>query len=312
MTNNLKIVVTDGRTLNPGDLSWDDWKNFGQIEVYDKLKDDQIIEKCKEANILVVNKTILNIDVLDNLPNLEFIAVTATGMNNIDLDHCQKKGIKVANTPGYGTFGVAQHSIALLLAITNKVAGHHLSVLRNEWANQDDFSYTIGTVTELKDKVMGIYGFGNIGKQTAKIAAALGMKVCYNSRIQKDSEFEFVSFDTLVKESDVISLHAPLTAENENIFNLEVFKKMKPTSLLINTARGSLINEKDLKQALEENIISGAALDVLQNEPPAKNHPILDLDNIIITPHMAWAAIESRKRIMEMSLKNLETYISGK
>ncbi|QCK17013.1 D-2-hydroxyacid dehydrogenase [Mangrovivirga cuniculi] len=312
MTDNLTIVVTDGRALNPGDLNWDPWKEFGNITVYDHLPDEEVVSKCEHANVLVVNKTKLTEDILRQLPKLKFIAVTATGVNNIDLDYCKEKNITVKNTPGYGTFCVAQHAIALLLAITNKVAGHNLSVRRNEWAAQSDFSYTIGPVIELKDKTMGIYGYGNIGQQTAKIAESLGMNVIYHSRSKKETNHEFVGFDKLISQSDVISLHAPLSHQNKECFNKEVFHKMKESAILINTSRGGLINEKDLKKALDKNSISGAALDVLQNEPPQENHPLLDLDNIIITPHMAWAAYESRKRIMDMSINNLKTYLTHK
>ncbi|MCX2745992.1 D-2-hydroxyacid dehydrogenase [Mangrovivirga sp. M17] len=312
MTNNLNIVVTDGRALNPGDLDWNAWKEFGDITVYDHLPEEEVVSKCRNAEVLVVNKTKLTKDILRKLPELKFIAVTATGVNNIDLDYCQKNNIEVKNTPGYGTYCVAQHAIALLLAITNKVAGHDLSVRRNEWASQSDFSYTIGSVIELKDKTLGIYGYGNIGQRTAKIGESLGMKVIYHSRSKKETNHEFVSFEKLISQSDIISLHAPLTDQNKECFDNSTFEKMKDSAILINTSRGGLINEQDLKIALEKGDISGAALDVLQNEPPQIDHPLLELDNIIITPHMAWAAYESRKRIMEMSIENLKTYLSSK
>lgn len=308
----MKIVALDTYTVNPGDLSWDKIKQLGELTVYDYSEEHQIYERAKDADIILANKISITERGLLGLNNLKYIAVTATGYNNINLEACKKRNIFVSNVRGYGSYAVAQHTIALLLQITNKVSEHHKAVKENEWSKQTQFCFWNSPLTELYGKKMGIVGWGNIGQTTAKIAHALGMEIIYFNRSPKPSDFaKQVSLEEIFKTSDVISLHAILSDENREMINRDTLSKMKKTAILLNTARGGFINESDLKFSLENKIIAAAGLDTLTIEPPMKNHPLFSVPNCIITPHNAWAPVETRARMMDIIYNNIHSFLQG-
>lgn len=307
-----KIVVTDGYTLNPGDLSWKQIEALGELTVYDRTKPDELVERCKDAAIVLTNKVPFNAAAINQLPNLKLIGVTATGYNIIDVQAAAQKGIVVSNVPAYGTDSVAQHSFALLLELTNQVGKHAASVAAGDWVKSPDFSYQLSPLTELAGKTMGIVGWGNIGQQTARIAQAFGMKVLYYTPSKKENAFApWASLTDLFAKSDFISLHCPLKPENTGFVNNELIGVMKPSACIINTSRGPLINEQHLADALNSNRIAGAALDVLSAEPPAAENPLLTAKNCIITPHIAWISKEARQRVMEVTVNNVASYLKG-
>ncbi|MCU7547682.1 D-2-hydroxyacid dehydrogenase [Chitinophagaceae bacterium LB-8] len=309
----MKIVVTDGFTLNPGDLSWAPVEKLGELIIYDRMPAHTIVEHCKDAEVVLTNKVPFTAETLQQLPLLKFIGVTATGYNVIDIEAAKKQGIIVCNVPAYGTASVAQHTFALLLELTNRVGVHATSVASGEWVAAKDWCYTKFPLTELDGKTIGIVGLGNIGQQTAKIAKAFGMQVLYTGRNKKDTDLgEFTDMNTLFAQSDVVSLHLPLTNENNQFVNRDLLQLMKPSSFLINTSRGPLINEHDLADALNEGRIAGAAVDVLSVEPPKDTNPLLKAKNCIITPHNAWMSREARQRVMDITAKNLEAFLSGR
>jgi glycerate dehydrogenase len=307
-----KIVVTDGYTLNPGDLSWKQIEALGEITVYDRTKPEEIVNRCKEAEIVLTNKVPFNEATLAQLPHLKMISVTATGYNVIDVQAAAKKGIVVSNVPAYGTASVAQHTIALLLELTNQVGKHAASVAAGEWVKAPDWSYQKAPVTELAGKTLGIVGWGNIGEQTARIAQAFGMELLYYNPSKKENAFaRWASLPDLFAKSDFISLHCPLKPENTGFVNNELIGVMKPSACIINTARGPLINEQHLADALNANRIAGAALDVLSTEPPAPDNPLLAAKNCIITPHNAWISKEARQRVMDVTVNNVTSFLNG-
>ncbi|MCS3799123.1 D-2-hydroxyacid dehydrogenase [Niastella sp. OAS944] len=307
-----KIVVTDGYTLNPGDLSWKQIETLGELTVYDRTKPDELIDRCKDAAIVLTNKVPFNAAAIDQLPNLKLIGVTATGYNIIDVQAAAQKGIVVSNVPAYGTDSVAQHSFALLLELTNQVGKHAASVAAGGWVKSPDFSYQLSPLTELAGKTMGIVGWGNIGQQTARIAQAFGMKVLYYTPSKKENAFApWASLPDLFAKSDFISLHCPLKPENTGFVNNELIGVMKPSACIINTSRGPLINEQHLADALNSNRIAGAALDVLSTEPPPADNPLLSAKNCIITPHIAWISKEARQRVMEVTVENVAAFLKG-
>ncbi|MEL7123724.1 MAG: D-2-hydroxyacid dehydrogenase [Bacteroidota bacterium] len=308
----MNIAVLDGYTLNPGDLSWDLLETLGKVTIYEYTNLEEIVPRSLDADILLVNKVILSEEILSQLPQLKCICVTATGTNNIDHEAAKKRGIPVYNAVGYSSPSVAQHVFALLLYLTNSIAAHNVSVKAGNWASNRDFSFWLHSIPELKDRTMGIYGFGNIGQSVAKIAQAFGMKILATHKHPKRDAKEgvnFVDLPTLFEQSDVISLHAPLGANNQKIVNKELLSKMKPTAYLINTARGGLIHEEDLYAALKNKELAAAALDVLNTEPPTADHPLMQLDNCVITPHMAWASKASRQRLLEITVENIKTFL---
>jgi glycerate dehydrogenase len=307
-----KIVVTDGYTLNPGDLGWKQIEALGQLTVYDRTKPNEIIDRCKDAAIVLTNKVPFNEATLARLPNLKMIAVTATGYNIIDVQAATKKGIVVSNVPAYGTASVAQHTIALLLELTNQVGKHAASVAAGGWVKSPDFSYQLSPVTELAGKTLGIVGWGNIGQQTARIGQAFGMEILYYNPSKKENAFApWASLPDLFAKSDFISLHCPLKPENTGFVNNELIGVMKPTACIINTSRGPLINEQHLADALNSHRIAGAALDVLSTEPPAPDNPLLAAKNCIITPHNAWISKEARQRVMDVTVENVAAFLKG-
>ena len=310
----MKIVVLDGHTLNPGDLSWDAINALGELTVYDRTTPEQTIQRATDAEIIYTNKVIINREVIEQLPHLKFIGVLATGYNVVDTDAARKAGITVCNIPAYSTQSVAQLVFAHLLHFTNNVARHARSVQNGDWASSKDFAYWLTAQTELAGKTLGIIGFGQIGQAVARIALAFGMNVIFNNRSQKITNLDArqVNLDTLLKDSDYISINCPLTNENHGFINKETIAKMKPTAIVINTGRGPLINEQDLADALNKEQIAGAGLDVLSAEPALPDNPLPKAKNCNITPHIAWATLEARQRLMQIAADNLKAFIEGK
>ncbi len=310
----LHQVILDGHTLNPGDLSWTPLEKWGTVEVYPRTKPDQVVERARQADIVLVNKVVLSRPLLDRLPRLKFIVVTATGVNNVDLSAAEERSIPVSNVSGYGASSVAQHVFALILELTNQVGRHATSVAAGDWGRQPDFSYTLAPLLELAGKKLGIYGFGAIGKQVAQIGQAFDMEILAHTRNPKPKTWpsiQFTDLSTLFSTSNIISLHAPLTESNQGIVDQNMLSKMPEGGILINTARGPLINEPALAEALAIGHLRGAGLDVLAEEPPPPDHPLLALPNCIITPHNAWASRESRQRLLDIVLRNVEGFVSG-
>lgn len=314
MNNTTNIVILDGYTLNPGDLSWQIFEPLGKISIYDRTPEEAVLKRAQDAEILLVNKVGVTSNLISKLPNLKCICVLATGFNNVDIEAARIKGIPVCNVKGYSSESVAQQVFAFMLEFTNRVSQHNKSVNQGEWSNCPDFSYTLGTINELAGKTLGIYGFGRIGQAVAQIALAFGMEVMAKHKHPKRDKMAGVTFVdtwTLFRESDFISLHAPLTDDNAGLINKKLLKTMKPSAFLINTARGGFIVEHDLREALENQIIAGAALDVLSSEPPPADHVLLGVKNCIITPHVAWASKEARQRLMGETILNIKAFLEG-
>ena len=311
----MKIVVLDGYTLNPGDNPWDAVKAHGDLTIYDRTPADQVYERAREADIIVANKAVLNRDLIGRLENLKFITVMATGYNVIDVVAAREHGIPVSNVPVYGTESVAQYVFAALLSLIHKIAEHDQSVRAGEWTNCEDFSYWKTTIFELAGKTMGIIGLGRIGRATARLANAFGMRVVAFSRNQSHGldfpGFEWRTMEEVFAEADVVSLHIPQTKETFGFVNQSLLEKMKPTAILINTARGGLVNEPDLANALNTDQIAGACIDVVSAEPIGADNPLLTARNCQITPHIAWAAIEARRRLMQTTADNIGAFIAG-
>lgn len=309
-----KIVVLDGYTLNPGDLSWNKLRAMGQVSIFEHSTPEEIPERAAQAEIILVNKVVIDEAQLARLPLLKCICVTATGYNNIAVEQARERRIPVYNAVGYGTDSVAQHVFALMLELTNRVQAHHESVQAGQWSRSRDFCYTLGSIPELAGKIMGIYGFGRIGQRVAAIAQAFGMEViATHKHPERDAcpGVAFVSLATLFEKSDFLSLHAPLTEENAGIVNASLLSRMKPSACLINTGRGALIDEAALKMALQNGQLAGAALDVLSEEPPRNGNLLLDAPNCLITPHMAWATREARQRLLDITVENVKAYLRG-
>ena len=316
----MKIVVLDGYTLNPGDITWKGLEKLGEVTVYDRTSYslsgvDLIVERAKDAEIVFTNKTPLPREVLEQLPNLKFIGVLATGYNVVDVEAAKEKGITVSNIPTYGTDAVSQMAIALLLEMCHHIGSHSESVKRGEWSNNVDWCYWDFPLIELSGKTMGIIGYGKIGQVTGKIAQALGLKViAFDSYKNKDLECEtmkYVSMDKLLTDSDVITLHCPLFESTKGIINKDTISKMKDGVMIINNSRGPLVVEEDLAEALNNGKVAGAAVDVVSSEPIKEDNPLLKAKNCIITPHISWAPIESRQRLMDIAIDNLERFLGG-
>jgi glycerate dehydrogenase len=310
----MNIVVLDGYTLNPGDLSWEALKTFGNLKVYERTEINLVVERSKDAEIIITNKTIISSKIISQLPNLKYIGVLATGYNVVDIAYAKNAGIVVTNVPAYSTDSVAQLTFSLLLELTMNVGVHNHSVKNEEWVNSVDFSYAKTPLIELDGLTFGIIGFGRIGKAVAKIANAFGMQVIVNNRSMINNLPEYatqVELQNIFKQSDVVSLHTPLTEENNQFVNKEKLNLMKKSAYLLNTGRGGLINESDLAEALNSNKIAGAGLDVLSTEPPQKDNPLLTAKNCVITPHIAWATIAARKRLMKIAVENVKAFIKG-
>ncbi|RKY07953.1 MAG: D-2-hydroxyacid dehydrogenase [Planctomycetota bacterium] len=310
----MNIIVTDGGTLNPGDLSWDELKTLGQCDVYDATAPEQVLDRCKDAEVIITNKVVLDRQVIASLPKLKYIGVTATGYNVVDVAAAREKNIPVANVPIYGTQSVAQMVFAHLLELTQHVGYHSGTVHEGRWAACPDFCYWDRPLIELEGLTMGVVGYGRIGQAAAKLARAFGMNViAYDIYADKmaDLDVQFVELDELFAKSDVITLHCPLTPENEGLANAQRLSLMKKSAFLINTSRGQLINEQDLADALNSEQIAGAGLDVLYSEPPSPDNPLLQARNCYITPHIAWATRSARQRLLTTSIENVKAYQAG-
>ena len=310
----MKIVVLDGYGLNPGDLSWSRMEALGELTVYDRTSPSELLERSEGAEVLITNKTLITAENMTELPNLKYIGVLATGYNVVDIDAAKARGIVVTNIPAYSTNSVAQMVFAHVLNITQHVGHYADENAKGRWASNADFCYWDTNLVELDGKKMGIVGLGNIGKATARIALAFGMEVlAYTSKEQKDlpQGVKKVTLDELFAESDVLSLHCPLTPDTKEMVNAERLRMMKRNAILINTGRGPLVNEQDLADALNEGRIAGAGLDVLSVEPALANNPLLSAKNCFITPHIAWATKEARTRLMDIAVNNLKSYQEG-
>ena len=313
----MKIVVLDGYTENPGDLSWAPLEALGELTVYDRtsyVEAPIIAERIGDAEIVVMNKTPISKETIDKCPNIKAIAVLATGYNVVDYNYAKEKGIPVLNVPTYGTASVSQFSIALLLEICHHIGHHSESVHAGNWANNVDWCYWDYPLIELEGKTIGIIGFGRIGQAEGRIAKAMGMNVLAYDLYPNDSGKaigEYVDLDTLLAKSDVVSLHCNLTPENTGLINKENIAKMKDGAILINNARGQLINEQDVADALNSGKIGAAGLDVVYTEPIKADNPLLKAKNCIITPHISWAPKESRQRIMDITADNIKAFLAG-
>ncbi len=305
----MKIVILDGYTENPGDLSWEGLEQLGELTVYEHTKTEEIISRIGDAELVITNKTPVSAETFAACPQIKYVGVLATGYNVVDVDDARERGIVVTNIPTYGTQAVAQYVFALLLELCHHVGYHSSAVQQGRWTEGRDFCFWDYPLIELAGKTMGIIGYGRIGHATADIARAFGMRViAYDALCTGD---ELVSLDELLAQSDVISLHCPLNKENTGLINKEAIAKMKDGVMIINTARGPLINEADLREALLAGKVQGAALDVVSVEPIRKDNVLLGLENCLITPHIAWAPKESRQRLMDVAVKNLESFLAG-
>lgn len=311
----MKIVVLDGYTLNPGDLSWDGISKFGDLQVYERTPPHQIVERCKDAEIVFSNKTPVSRETLEQLPELKYIGVLATGYNVIDIDYAKERGVVVTNVPGYGTASVIQMTFALLLELCQHVQKHSDSVFQGDWAASPDFCYWKYPLVELESKTIGIIGFGTIGKKVADVATAFGMNVLGSARHHSDQShrknFRWAELPELLSNSDVVSIHCPLFPETKGLINKDSLSQMKNSAFLLNTSRGPIVVDEDLAEALNTGVIAGAGIDVLSVEPPSPNNPLFKAKNCLITPHIAWATKEARSRLMETVEKNLSSYLNS-
>ena len=309
----MKIVVLDGYTLNPGDLSWEEIRSLGTCIIYDRTLPDQTIERAKTADAVFSNKVVLDKSIIDQLPDLKFIGVLATGYNVVDIKAAKEAGIVVTNIPAYSTDSVAQMVFSHILNFAQSVSVHAKSVSAGDWVNSIDFTFRKTPQMELAGKTLGIIGFGQIGQAVAKIGLAFGMNVIFNNRSEKHVDFEAtqVELNRLLATSDFVSINCPLTAENERFINKSTIAKMKSSAFLINTGRGPLIDEQDLADALNNGKIAGASLDVLSTEPPKADNPLPKAKNCYITPHIAWATVEARTRLMKIAAENLKSFLEG-
>ena len=312
----MKIVILDGHALNPGDLSYDCLRQFGELSTYDRPdSEEEDIERIGDAEIVVMNKTPISRATIDACPNIRLIAVLATGYNVVDCAACAKLGIPVTNVPTYGTAAVAQFTMALILELCHRVGLHNHDVHTGGWVNANCFTYWLTPQTELVGKTLGIIGFGSIGKAVGRLAKAFGMKVIAYNRSQSEEGRqigEYVDLDTLLTQSDIVSLHCPLFPETEKIINAESIAKMKDGAMLINTSRGPLVDEQALADALNSGKLRSAAVDVVCHEPMDADCPLLSCKNCLITPHMAWAPVESRQRLLDTVVENIRAFLAGK
>jgi glycerate dehydrogenase len=311
----MRIVVLDGQTLNPGDLSWSALEKLGDCQVYDGTPAEQVVSRSEGVDALIINKIELNRDTIDALGQLKYVGVTATGYNVVDLAAARARGVVVTNVPTYGTQSVVQVVFAHLLELCHHVGHHSRTVRDGKWCECESFCYWDRPLVELESLTMGIIGYGRIGRATAKLAGAFGMKViAYHPIVDHIAEPDVpqVELDELFKISDVVSLHCPLNANNKGMVNAQRLMLMKETAFLINTARGPLVNEQDLADALNSGQIAGAGLDVLSAEPPRRDNPLLNAKNCYITPHLAWATRSARQRLMQTTISNLRAFLAGK
>lgn len=301
-----KIIILDGGVANPGDLSWDDLAALGDLTVYDYTAPEDVIPRIGDASIILTNKTVIPADVISACPNLRYIGVLATGYNVVDLAAARERNIPVTNIPEYGTYAVAQYTMALILELASRVGLHDAAVKNGEWINSRDFCFWKAPMVELEGRTLGLIGYGRIGKAVEKIAKGFGMNVIIYSR-----SFQTVTMDELCAQSDIISLHCPLTDVNKHFVNAEFISKMKDGAWLINTARGPLVVEQDLADALHSGKLGGVAVDVVEVEPMREASPLMSAPNSIITPHVAWAPDQARQRLINVAGSNIGAFIKG-
>jgi len=314
-SSTIDMVVLDGYTLNPGDLHWKPLEEMGNCVVYDRSTQQEVIERIADREIAFTNKAIISRETFEACPNLKYVGVLATGYNIVDIEAASEKGVVVTNAPGYSTAAVAQMVFAHILNFSQHVGEHATSVREGGWSRNPDFCYWVSTLVELDGLTIGLVGYGQIAQAVSRIARAFGMKViCYkpNPPAQNPVGVSFVDKETLFRESDVISLHCPLNDATHHFINRVTLAWMKPDAILINTGRGDLIDEPALVQALKDKRIAGAGLDVTCREPIPENHPFLELENCYITPHIAWATLKSRQRLLDIVAGNLKAFLEGK
>ena len=311
----MKIVVLDGYTANPGDLSWNELEALGECVVYNRTAPAEVMERLAGAEVALTNKVVITAEHMEALPELKYIGVMATGYNIVDVEAARSRGIVVTNIPAYSTSSVAQMVFAHVLNITQNVHHHSAEVHKGRWTNSEDFCFWDTPLIELRDKKIGLIGLGNTGSNTARVAMGFGMKVCaYTSKshFQLPPEIKKMELDEIFRECDIVSLHCPLNDSTYHMVNAARLATMKPSAILINTGRGPLVNEQDLADALNEGKIYAAGVDVLSTEPPHADNPLLSAKNCYITPHIAWATVAARKRLMGILVENLKSYIAGK
>jgi glycerate dehydrogenase len=309
-----RIVVLDGFALNPGDLSWEPLAALGELKVYDRTSNERVLERARNAQLVLTNKTLLMRDTLESLPELKYIGVMATGCNVVDLQAARRIAIMVTNVPEYGTNSVAQMVFAHILNLCLHVTEHGQSVSRGAWAKSPDFCYWDFPLIELAGLTIGIVGYGRIGRAVARLATAFGMHVLVNditTPTGPGDDIKPVDLDTLFRRSDIVSLHCPLTPQTEKLVGREHLKLMKPSAFLINTSRGPLVDEQVLAEALNNKRIAGAGLDVLEQEPPTAENPLFTAPNCYITPHIAWATASARERLMRIVVENVKAFLGG-
>ena len=311
----MKIVVLDGYTLNPGDNPWSEVEKLGEFTVYDRSAADQVVERAKDAEIVLTNKTPLSRETIAKLPKLQFIGVLATGYNIVDIEAARERDIPVSNVPIYGTDAVAEYVFALMTNHFRRPVLHAELVQKGEWKKSGDFSFWHTPLAELAGKTIGIVGFGRIGRRVGELAAAFKMEVLAHDTYHgnpPDFKFAWSEVDELFSRSDVVTLHCNQTPENTEMVNKALLSKMKPSAFFVNTARGGLVNERDLADALNNGVLAGAAVDVVSSEPIKEDNPLFSADNILVTPHIAWAALEARIRLMETTAENIRAFQAGK
>lgn len=310
----MKIAVLDGYTMNPGDLDWDVLQGLGDCRIYERTSPEQVVERARGAEILVTNKVLLGKAELNALPEVRYIGVSATGVNVVDLDTARQRRIVVTNVPAYSTASVAQQVFALLLELT-RAAGRHAELVRaGRWVTSPDFAFWVSPQVELAGLTIGLVGFGAIGQAVARIAQAFGMSVLVHTRTpqsQQWPELTFVSLDELFQQADIVSLHCPLTDETMRLVDARRLSLMKPSAFLINTGRGPLVDEVDLAAALTDGTLAGAGLDVLSQEPPTADNPLLSAPHCLITPHLAWATSAARQRLLDTVVANIAAFLAG-
>lgn len=308
----MKITVLDGHALNPGDLSWDAIASLGEFAAFDRTPPELVAGRIGGSEIILLNKIQITAEILDKCPSLRYVGVLATGYNVVDTAACRERGVTVTNIPAYSTDAVAQHVFAFILNWTNRVAEHSADVRSGGWTRSPDFCYWLSPLSELSGKTLGIFGFGNIGRRVARIALAFGMNVVVATHGGKPADgFRTVSVDELFSESDFLTLHAPLTRETANLVNERTLSLMRPTARIVNTARGGLVDEAAVRAALDGGRLAGYACDVLLSEPADAACPLLSAPNCVVTPHIAWAPLETRARLMEIAVGNLRAFLGG-
>ena len=312
----MKITILDAHTSNPGDLSWDAFEEFGKVTVHDRTTPKEVVARCAGCEAVLTNKVVLNAEIMDQLPDLKYIGVLATGTNVVDLDYARQRGICVTNIPGYSTDSVVQHILAFMLHFSSMVSIHNDAVHQEDWVNSKDFCFTLSTLNELSGSTLGIIGLGTIGRKLAKVADAMGMKIVAAhqssmNRLELPFEVEWLPVDEVFARSDFLSLNCPLTPETDRLVKAPRLQKMKSSAVVINTGRGPLVDEQALADALNNGTIAGAGLDVLSTEPPSADNPLLGAKNCVITPHIAWSSMEARSRLIAIAADNLSAYLEG-